>query len=147
MKEHLFSSELWLARSPIEIFPFFADAKNLGNITPPWLHFEVRTPGQIEMHVGTLIDYRISLHGLPLQWRTRITVWDPPFRFVDQQIKGPYQRWIHEHRFAKSGIGTLCSDRVQYSMFGGWLVNRLFVERDVRRIFAFRASKLVELFG
>jgi ligand-binding SRPBCC domain-containing protein len=147
MKEHSFSSELWLARSPAEIFPFFADAKNLGTITPPWLHFVVRTPGPIEMHVGTLIDYRISLHGLPLQWRTKIIVWDPPFRFVDQQIKGPYRLWIHEHRFEKSGTGTLCSDRVQYSMAGGWIVNRLFVERDVRRIFAFRASKLSELFG
>jgi ligand-binding SRPBCC domain-containing protein len=147
MKEHLFSSELWLARLPAEIFPFFADAKNLGSITPPWLHFEVRTPGHIEMRVGALIDYRISLHGLPLRWRTKITAWDPPFRFVDEQIKGPYRRWVHEHRFEKSGAGTLCSDRVHYAMLGGWVVHRLFVERDVRRIFAFRAAKLTELFG
>jgi ligand-binding SRPBCC domain-containing protein len=89
MKEHLYNSELWLARSPAEIFPFFADAKNLATVTPPWLHFEILTPGHIEMGVGTLIDYRISLHGIPLRWRTKITAWEPPFRFVDEQIKAP----------------------------------------------------------
>jgi len=147
MKEHLFSSELWLARSPADIFPFFADAKNLGTITPPWLHFEILTPGHIEMGVGTLIDYRISLHGIPLRWRTRITAWEPPLRFVDEQIKGPYRRWIHEHRFVESGSGTLCYDRVHYAILGGRIVQQLFVEPDVKRIFAFRAAKLTELFG
>jgi ligand-binding SRPBCC domain-containing protein len=147
MKEHLFTSELWLAPSPAEIFPFFADAKNLGGITPPWLHFEVLTPGQIEMGVGTLIDYRIRLHGIPVRWRTRITVWEPPFRFVDEQVKGPYRRWIHEHCFVESGEGTLCYDQVRYSIWGGWILQRLFVQRDIRQIFAFRAAKLTELFN
>jgi ligand-binding SRPBCC domain-containing protein len=147
MKEHVFNSELWLAPTPREIFPFFADAQNLGSITPPWLQFEILTPGHIDMHVGTLIDYRMKLHGLPVHWTTKITVWEPPFRFVDEQIKGPYQRWIHEHRFEKSGQGTLCRDLVRYSIFGGWIVNRLFVEREVRQIFAFRETKLTELFG
>src|SRR5271163_4911332 len=81
MKEHLFNSELWLARSPAEIFYFFADAKNLGTVTPPWLHFEILTPGHIEMGVGTLIDYRIRIHGIPVRWQTKITVWEPPYRF------------------------------------------------------------------
>jgi ligand-binding SRPBCC domain-containing protein len=147
MKEFLYQSRLWLARSPTEIFPYFADAKNLGNMTPPWLHFEILTPGRIEMGAGTLIDYRIRLHGIPVRWKTRITVWEPPFRFVDEQIKGPYQRWIHEHRFEKSGEGTLCSDQVRYAILGGWIVNRFFVERDVKQIFEFRATKLTELFG
>jgi ligand-binding SRPBCC domain-containing protein len=103
MKEHLLNLELWLARSPTEIFPFFADAKNLGALTPPWLHFEILTPGHIEMGVGTLIEYRIDI---PLRWRTRIKAWEPPLRFFDEQIKGPYRRWIHEHRFAESGRGN-----------------------------------------
>jgi ligand-binding SRPBCC domain-containing protein len=147
MKEQLFSSMVWLPRLPAEISPFFADAKNLGAITPPWLHFEILTPSEIKMGIGALIDYRISLHGLPVRWRTKITAWEPPFRFVDEQIKGPYQRWIHEHHFEKSGQGTLCHDRVRYSILGGPIVQRLFVERDVKRIFAFRATKLTELFG
>ncbi len=147
MKEHLFTSELWLPTSPTEIFPFFADAQNLGTVTPPWLHFEILTAGHIEMRVGTLIDYRIRIHGIPVRWRTKITVWEPPFRFVDEQIKGPYRRWIHEHRFEKSGDGTLCSDRVRYSILGGWIVQRIFVQRDVKQIFAFRETKLTELFN
>jgi ligand-binding SRPBCC domain-containing protein len=147
MKEHLFSSDLWLARSPTEIFPFFADARNLGSITRPWLHFELLTRGDMTMRVGALIEYRIKLHGIPLHWKTKITAWDPPFRFVDEQIKGPYQQWIHEHRFEKSGEGTLCHDRVRYSIFGGLIVNRLFVEPDVKKIFLFREKKLTELFG
>jgi ligand-binding SRPBCC domain-containing protein len=147
MKEHLFNSELWLGRTVTEIFPFFADATNLGTLTPPWLKFEILTPAPIEMGVGALIDYRIKLHGLHLRWRTKITVWEPHFRFVDEQIKGPYRRWIHEHRFEKSGQGTLCHDHVRYSMLGGWLIHRLFVERDVKQIFAFRETKLKEIFG
>lgn len=147
MKERLFNSELWLARPPAEIFPFFAEAKNLGNITPPWLRFQIITPGRIEMRVGTLIDYRVVLHGLPLSWRTKITVWEPPYRFVDEQVKGPYQRWIHEHRFQESDGGTMCFDQVRYAILGGWIINRLFVEGDVREIFKFRAIKLTELFG
>jgi ligand-binding SRPBCC domain-containing protein len=99
------------------------------------------------MRVGTLIDYRISLHGIPLRWRTRISAWEPPLRFVDEQVKGPYQRWIHEHRFVKSGVGTLCYDQVHYAILGGRILQRLFVEPDVKRIFAFRAAKLTELFG
>ncbi|MBV8142622.1 MAG: SRPBCC family protein [Verrucomicrobia bacterium] len=147
MKEHLFSSELWLARSPAEIFPFFADAKNLGSITPPWLHFEILTPGEIAMRVGAVIEYRIMLHGIPLRWKTKITAWEQPFRFVDEQIKGPYHQWIHEHRFEKSGQGTLCHDKVRYSVLGGSIVNRLFVEPEVKKIFSFREKKLTELFG
>jgi len=147
MKERVFTSELWLPRSPTEIFPFFADANNLGTVTPPWLHFEILTPGRIEMRVGTLIDYRIRLHGIPVRWRTKITVWEPPFRFVDEQVRGPYRQWIHEHRFEKSGAGTLCSDRVRYAILGGWIVHRIFVQRDVRQIFDFRATKLTELFS
>jgi ligand-binding SRPBCC domain-containing protein len=147
MKEHSFKSELWLARTPAEIFPFFADAKNLATVTPPWLHFEILTPGRIEMGIGTLIDYRISLHGIPLRWRTKITAWEPPFRFVDEQVKGPYRRWIHEHRFAESGAGTLCHDQVRYAILGGPIVQRLLVEPDVKRIFAFREAKLTEIFG
>jgi ligand-binding SRPBCC domain-containing protein len=77
MKEHSYTSGLWLPPGPAEIFPFFADAKNLGTVTPPWLHFEILTAGHIEMRVGTLIDYRIRIHGIPVRWRTRITVWEP----------------------------------------------------------------------
>ena len=146
MKESFFSSEIWLPKTPEHIFPFFGNAHNLEIITPPWLQFEVLTQYPIEMRAGALIDYRIRLRGFALRWRTRIDVWDPPHRFIDIQIEGPYRRWHHEHLFDPKDDGTLCSDRVRYAVFGGLLTDRLFVRRDLERIFAFRRKRLLELF-
>lgn len=89
---------------PIErAFEFYGNARNLERITPPWLGFEVTTPGPIEMGVGTLIEYRLRLHRVPVRWRTRIEVWEPPRRFVDAQVKGPYSLWEHTHTFEEDG--------------------------------------------
>jgi len=139
-------SELWLPQSRERVFTFFADARNLQAITPPWLDFQISNPEPIEMSVGTHIDYRLKVHGIPLRWQSEITVWEPPLRFVDEQRKGPYQRWIHEHTFAEKDDGTLVMDRVQYAVPGGKLVNRLFVSRDVNKIFAYRREQLKKLF-
>ena len=147
MKEFSFSSEIWLARSRSEVFPFFADARNLGAITPPWLSFRILTPAPIVMRPGLLIDYEIRLRGLPLRWRTKISEWESPTRFVDEQVTGPYRQWIHEHTFEESDGGTLCRDRVRYSVLGGRLINALFVRRDIERIFEFRRACLLKRFG
>ncbi len=147
MKTHDFHAELWLPRSREEIFDFFADAHNLQAITPEWLSFETLTPAPIVMRLGALIDYKLCVHGWPLRWRTKITVWEPPHRFVDEQLRGPYRQWIHEHRFVAKDGGTLCTDHVCYAVLGGELVNRMFVRRDVERIFAHRARRLAEFFA
>ena len=139
-------AELWLPRRRDALFPFFAAAENLERITPAFLGFRILTPGPIEIRRGTLIDYRISLHGLPMRWRTEITAWEPPFRFVDSQLRGPYRAWVHEHTFEEKDGGTLCRDRVDYRVPGGALIHTLFVERDVRRIFTHRQRVLKELF-
>lgn len=137
-----------LARPRSEVFAFFGDAANLEALTPPWLGFEIRTPRPIAMGQGALIDYRISLRGIPVSWRTEITHWEPPHRFVDEQLRGPYRLWVHEHTFEEQPDGTtLAADRVRYAVLGGRLVNRLLVERDLRKIFAFREAKMSELFG
>lgn len=145
MKESLFGAELVLPRSLDEVFSFFADAHNLQAITPPWLKFEVLTPAPIAMKVGTLIDYRITVHGLPLRWRTEISEWDPPRRFVDVQLRGPYALWHHTHTFEETSSGTLCHDRVRYWPRGGAIIDWLFVRRDVERIFSYRTARLKEL--
>jgi ligand-binding SRPBCC domain-containing protein len=97
------------------------------------------------MRPGALIDYRLRLRGVPIRWRTAITVWEPPHRFVDEQVRGPYRWWIHEHRFAPAEGGTLATDAVDYGLRGGRLANRLLVQRDLERIFAFRAATLARL--
>jgi ligand-binding SRPBCC domain-containing protein len=127
-------------------FAFFADARNLEAITPPWLAFEVL--GADELREGALIDYRLRLHRVPLRWRTRIAVWDPPVRFVDVQLRGPYALWEHTHTFERAGDeAVIVRDRVRYALpFGplGALAHRLFVRRDIERIFAFRQRALAE---
>jgi ligand-binding SRPBCC domain-containing protein len=135
-------------RAPLaEVFAFFADAKNLEALTPSFMHFEIRTPSPIDMQQGTLIDYRIKLRGLPLRWRTRISAWEPPHRFVDEQLRGPYLEWKHEHRFETIADATLVFDHVKYRVLGGRAVDRLLVRPDLRRIFDFRRSELARRFG
>jgi ligand-binding SRPBCC domain-containing protein len=145
MKKSFFLCEVLLPKAVSQIFPFFGNARNLQLITPPWLRFEILTPDPIVMQEGALIDYRISLRGVPLRWRTRIELWDPPRRFIDVQIKGPYRLWHHEHLFEPRGQNTLCVDRLEYAVPGGLIIDRLFVRRDIEQIFAFRHEKLLEL--
>jgi ligand-binding SRPBCC domain-containing protein len=130
-----------------EVFAFFAEAGNLQELTPPFLGFEILTPRPIEMRPGALIDHRIRLRGIPLRWRTEITTWEPPRRFVDEQLRGPYRLWIHEHTFEEDGDGTAVSDFVRYAVPFGALANRLLVARDVRKIFEYRERRLREIFG
>jgi hypothetical protein len=146
MKEFTFHTELWLPCRRDEVFPFFAEARNLEAITPPWLNFEVLTPGHVAMRAGALIDYRIRVHGIPIRWRTEIAEWNPPHRFVDVQRRGPYTLWHHTHIFEERDGGTLCVDDVRYRPRGGVLMNRLFVRRDVESIFAFRTERLAHIF-
>lgn len=139
-------ASVWLPRPRAEVFPFFAEARNLESLTPPWLRFEVLTPEPIVMRPGTLIDYRIRVHGVPIRWRTEIAEWRPPQRFVDVQLRGPYTLWHHTHTFEERDGGTLCRDVVRYRPIGGALMNWLFVRRDVERIFAYRSRRMTELF-
>jgi ligand-binding SRPBCC domain-containing protein len=146
MKTFIFRSELWLPRPRETVFAFFAEARNLEQITPPFLQFEVLTPAPIAMRPGTLIDYRLRVHGFPIRWRTEIAAWNPPHRFVDTQLRGPYTLWHHTHTFRERSGGTDCFDEVRYRPRGGALINWLFVRRDVENIFAYRREQLLKLF-
>jgi ligand-binding SRPBCC domain-containing protein len=147
MKPYLFQCEFWLPQPRAVVFDFFADARNLQTITPPWLHFVILTPTPIEMRPGALIDYKLRVHGFPLRWQTEITEWNPPHHFVDQQLRGPYTLWHHTHRFFDQDGGTRCVDEVRYRPPGGALINYLFVKRDVQKIFAYRQQQLQKHFG
>ena len=129
-----------------EVFGFFSNARNLERLTPDFLNFKVLTPGEIKMHEGALIDYKLRVRGIPIRWRTEITAWDPPYKFEDNQLKGPYRKWLHQHIFIEDGDSTIMDDIVRYRVWGGRLVNRLMVERDVRKIFAYRGKVLASFF-
>lgn len=143
MASRILRASLRVERPIADTFDFFSRAENLELITPPELGFAIRTSLPIAMGVGTLIDYSIRLHGLPMRWRTLVSAWEPPHRFVDEQLRGPYAEWIHTHRFREDGPGaTIIEDEVRYRLpFGpiGDLVHPL-VRRQLDRIFAFRAS-------
>ncbi|MCE9554945.1 MAG: SRPBCC family protein [Planctomycetes bacterium] len=128
------------------LFEFFSNAMNLQELTPPWLHFTVLSSTPIQMAAGTLIDYRLRLYGLPLRWRSRIAAWEPPLRFVDEQVRGPYRHWHHEHSFEATEGGTICRDTVDYRVLGGRLLHSLLVRPDLLKIFTYRQQKLRELF-
>jgi ligand-binding SRPBCC domain-containing protein len=139
------SASQWVPQPREQVFALFSDAFQLEALTPPWLKFAVLTPAPIEIAAGTLIDYRLRLHGVPIRWQSRISVWEPPVRFVDEQTRGPYRRWHHEHVFAEVDGGTLCRDTVDYRPLGGWLANSLLVRRDLLKVFTYRQQQLGRL--
>lgn len=137
----------WLPRPLDEVFEFFSDAFNLEAITPPFLHFQVQNARPIAMFPGQTIDYRLKLHGFPMKWRSEIAVWEPPYRFVDQQLIGPYRKWHHLHKFSEHEGGTLVEDIVTYKVPGGALINRFFVQGDLQTIFNYRLKQLARFLG
>ena len=139
------TAELSLPVARDDVFDFFSDAYQLERITPSWMHFSVQTPRPIEMRLGTLIDYKLRLHGIPIRWRTKITMWEPPFQFVDEQLVGPYRIWRHLHTFQEVNGQTICRDQVDYSVPGGSLVHWLIVKRDIRQIFEYRRATLAQI--
>ncbi len=146
------STELCVTESRSEVFEFFADAFQLERITPPWLNFSVQSPRPIRMQAGTLIDYKLRLHGLPIRWRSRISHWEPLFSFVDEQVKGPYRGWHHLHTFEEvdsagcAHPGTLVRDIVNYSVPLSAIMHPLIVRGNLRRIFEFRRQALSRIF-
>jgi ligand-binding SRPBCC domain-containing protein len=139
-----------LGRPIGEVFDFFSKPENLGRMTPEDMRFCILTPLPVEMKEGALIDYTIRLSGFPIRWTTLITAYDPPYRFVDQQIRGPYSFWHHEHVFVADGGGTLVSDAVHYMLplgFAGEVVHRMAVRSRLENIFNHRARVLNDVFA
>ena len=145
--EHVLEREQRLAVPVDEAFAVFAEARNLEAITPPWLRFRI-TDAPETLERGSHIAYRLRLHGVPVRWLTEIETWDPPHRFTDVQIRGPYRLWHHTHTFEPDGDGTVIRDRVRYEIPLGPLgeaAHRLFVRRDLDRIFDYRLDAITRL--
>jgi ligand-binding SRPBCC domain-containing protein len=147
---HVLRREQRLEAAAETVFPFFADARNLEAITPPLLRFRLLTPEPVAMGVGTFLQYALRIRGVPVRWDTLIQEWEPPHRFVDVQVRGPYRLWHHTHELVPvdDGRATLMRDTVRYAIgFGplGALAQRLVVRRDLEAIFAYRAERVPAL--
>jgi len=150
MAEHVLHRELTLGLPREQVFDFFADAGNLERITPPELSFHIITPQPIDIRQGTLIDYKLKLHGLPMTWRTEITTWNPPFEFVDTQLRGPYAQWIHRHTFTEIDKDkTLIEDEVRYRLplepLGD--LAHFIVQSQLNHIFDYRQKTVMSVLG
>ena len=149
-KTYTLSFEQQVSRPLPEVFDFFSRAENLEVLTPPWLNFKILEVKPQTIRQGTLINYSLRVHGIPLRWTSEIVEWEPPHRFVDLQLRGPYKLWRHEHRFEARDGGTLISDTISLALplgFLGQLAYRIKVQSDVEEIFVFRKNKIRTLFG
>ncbi|MBN2226138.1 MAG: SRPBCC family protein [candidate division Zixibacteria bacterium] len=150
MKVHSLLREQNVPRPRVEVFDFFSKPENLARITPSSLGFVILTPTPIAMHAGTVIDYTIRVTGLRLHWTTLISAFEPPHRFVDIQLCGPYAFWHHTHTFEETKVGTLIKDDVQYALpLGplGDIAHTLVVQRQLQHIFNYRYGIIDQIFS
>jgi hypothetical protein len=145
MPDYILERRVWLPRPRPEVFDFFADAANLSRVNPAWARPRWLAPPP-RLAAGAVLDFRVP--GLPVAWRVMIREFDPPYRFVDVQLRGPFARWEHRHRFVEGPRdgpdgppGTWVEDRVTYRLPAGALgrlVHALGGGRRLRGLFDYR---------
>lgn len=136
----------WVPCKREEVWSFFADEKNLEKITPPWLNFRIKNMSTKKIEKGSLINYKLKIHQLPIAWRTEISQYQEPDFFQDIQLKGPYKKWHHTHLFSNLGEGTLIEDKIDFQVPLGHIGRLLalqYVTNDVKKIFSYR-MKVIE---
>lgn len=147
---YLLRRQIFIPAPRPEVFTFFEDPGNLAKITPRWMPIKDLTAGYPPMRLGMRIVHPIKWYGIRLAWESCIIEYDPPRRFVDEQTRGPYRSWRHEHDFEEAAGGTVMRDRVQYELplgILGQMTHRLVVERQLRRIFDYRERRIKQLFA
>jgi ligand-binding SRPBCC domain-containing protein len=142
MKPYILKRKQVVEKPLEEVFEFFSRPENLSRITPPEMGFNIITPIPIDMNRGSLIDYTVKVLGpLAVRWTSLISEYDPPHKFVDVQLRGPYSFWHHTHTFKSIAGGTEITDEVRYLIpmgIIGNLAHALFVRKKLEQIFDFR---------
>ena len=132
------------------VWDFFSSPSNLSKITPPEMGFLITSPPQPEMYPGMFITYKVSpALGIKLDWVTEITQVNEKKFFIDEQRRGPYSIWHHEHHFKEVEGGVEMHDILSYHVSFGFLgsvADLLFVKNKVEEIFKYREKKIEELF-
>jgi len=142
---HEITTEQWVPQSIKKTFSFFKEAKNLEKLTPDFLKFKILSQSTQEINDETIITYRLSIHGIPFKWKSKISDWNPDSKFSDIQLKGPYRYWHHTHSFEEKNGGTLIKDHVLYKIpfgFLGDLVAASFIKKDLETIFSYRNKRI-----
>lgn len=153
MADRVLERRFWLPRPRPEVFAFFADPRNLARVTSPAEAFRWITPPPRTLEAGAVIEFSTRVGFVPLRWRVFVREFDPPYRFVDAQVSGPFARWEHRHNFVEGtpGVeGTWIEDRVTYRLpFGavGQLAHAMGAGRRIERLFDYRESRLRVLLG
>jgi ligand-binding SRPBCC domain-containing protein len=150
MTDSTFECEQWVPSNIKDVFIFFAEAKNLESITPPHLNFKIIEMSTENITKGTLIDYKIRLYGAPMEWKTHIREFKENEMFIDEQLKGPYTKWLHTHTFQEKDGGTLIIDHILYKIPFGSLGNLIlgnFIRKDIQAIFNYRKNFIKEYFS
>jgi ligand-binding SRPBCC domain-containing protein len=147
---YVFKDETLINQPRSVVFNFFSEAVNLELLTPPWLRFRILSNLPITMSKGVQIKYRLQLYHIPLKWLTEISLWEPPFRFIDKQLKGPYKLWIHLHQFEDTDTGTRMIDELKYAIppvpFRHFITHH-FVANRINEIFSYRKKMILEYFS
>lgn len=146
---YTFSDRQEIRQNLDKVFEFFEKPENLSDITPGWLSFKIINTGPSIMKTNAEFNYIIKLFGMPVKWKTKITEYVKPEGFVDEQVKGPFKKWIHTHSFKPVKDGVIMEDHVSYDLYGGFLkniINTIFVSRSVKSIFNYRKKIIQEIF-
>ena len=132
------------------VWEFFSSPSNLAKITPPEMGFSITSPSQPEMYPGMFIKYKVSpALGIKLEWVTEITQVNSKKFFIDEQRRGPYSIWHHEHHFKAVEGGVEMHDKLYYQVpfgFLGSLADLFFVQNKVKQIFSFREKRILEFY-
>ncbi|RZJ27700.1 MAG: cell division inhibitor [Flavobacterium sp.] len=151
MKLYTLKATQKLPISLSEAWDFISDPKNLAVITPPTMGFKTLSGDERTMYPGQIIHYTVTpVLGIKMQWVTEITHVQPKQFFVDEQRYGPYSFWHHKHFLKEIPRGVEMEDIVHYKLpmgFLGQIAHPILVKPQLEKIFEFRRTKLIELFG
>ncbi len=148
-KMFIFEQEQIINQPVSKIFSFFEKPENLSKLTPNWLRFNIKTKLPLGMKQGAEFEYTITIFGISMKWKTLISKYSPPNFFIDEQVKGPYKRWVHTHSFKEINGNVIIGDRVEYDLYGGFLkyIINIFVGLSVNKIFNYRKISIEKEFS